>query len=88
MNNTLQGSISVNSIFGKQWSRLDEFSRGSYSFPFAGSQDSTFREALGRPLGNLYWAGEATDGEWYAMTEGAYNTGLAAGKQVSRRFRS
>ena len=67
-----------------RWNQ-DEFSRGSYSFPsaMAAGNDASFREELGRPVGNLFWAGEACDGEWYATTAGAYDSGARAAEDIA-----
>ena len=35
-------------------------------------------------VGNLFWAGEATDSAWYATTVGAYESGIQAGRDVVR----
>ncbi len=59
----------------------DPFSFGSYSHipPFATPNDRT---ALGERAGALYFAGEATHRQYPATVHGAYQTGIAAAKQL------
>jgi monoamine oxidase len=64
--------------------KQDEFSRGAYSFPSPGVEGSArFQRTLRRPLGNLFWAGEALDANWYGTTAGAYASGTKAGEKIT-----
>jgi monoamine oxidase len=61
----------------------DPFARGSYSFC---SVDSTpeMRRELARPLdGKLFFAGEATNVDYYGTADGAYESGLRAAEEMS-----
>lgn len=60
-------------IFYHRWSK-DEFAQGSYSEPVVGTTSQDFKN-LGRKLGRLYFAGEATSEEWYGYLQGAYLSG-------------
>ena len=60
----------------------DPYSLGAYSFMGVGATPAD-RTMLGKPLvGSLYFAGEAVSENYAATMHGAYETGLAAGKEV------
>lgn len=64
-----------------QWQR-DPFAYGSYSFNALGVTPST-RKALAKPVANrLYFAGEATDPDYYGTVHGAYLSGQAVAALV------
>lgn len=59
----------------------DEFSRGSYSVVHPGATAKQF-DALGEPVGRLFFAGEATSMKHQGTVHGAYLSGLRAAKQI------
>jgi monoamine oxidase len=60
----------------------DAFARGSYSFNALGSK-SEMRSVLASPLNSqLYFAGEATDKDYFGTAHGAYLSGLRVAKDV------
>lgn len=60
----------------------DPFSFGSYSFNSVGSRPN-LRRRLATPLsGKLFFAGEATDENYFGTVHGAYLSGLRAAKEV------
>jgi monoamine oxidase len=60
----------------------DPFSFGSYSFNSVGSRPN-LRRRLSTPLsGKLFFAGEATDENYFGTVHGAYLSGLRAAKEV------
>lgn len=62
----------------------DPFSQGSYSFHAVGSSP-TMRKTLAKPLENrLFFAGEATEANYYSTTHGAYLSGLRAAKEMAK----
>jgi monoamine oxidase len=62
----------------------DPFARGSYSFCSVGSTPEMRRE-LARPLdGKLFFAGEATNVDYYGTADGAYQSGLRVAEEVLR----
>ncbi len=62
----------------------DPFARGSYSFCSVGSTPEMRRE-LARPLdGKLFFAGEATNVDYYGTADGAYQSGLRVADEVLR----
>ncbi|MDZ7868552.1 MAG: NAD(P)/FAD-dependent oxidoreductase [Rheinheimera sp.] len=64
-----------------RWS-TDPFSYGSYSFNAVGATP-TMRQTLAAPLGQqVFFAGEATQKEYFGTAHGAYLSGLAVAKQV------
>ena len=63
--------------------RSDPWTHGSYSYVPAGS---SFAEhaALGEPVGDkLFFAGEATSGDYPATVHGAYLSGVRAARQIA-----
>ena len=59
----------------------DPYSLGAYSFMGVGATPAD-RTTLGKPLaGSLYFAGEAVSENYAATMHGAYESGLAAGKE-------
>lgn len=63
--------------------RSDEFSGGAYSYDTVGFDLTKYRSALFEPIGNLYFAGEATDTDgWFATAVGAYTTGVKAASRI------
>jgi len=62
----------------------DPFSLGSYSFNAIGSNPK-MRDELAKPVnGRVYFAGEATNREYFATVHGAYLSGIRAAKEVLR----
>jgi monoamine oxidase len=60
----------------------DAFARGSYSFNALGSKPE-MRSVLASPLNSqLYFAGEATDKDYFGTAHGAYLSGLRVAKDV------
>jgi len=60
----------------------DPFSLGSYSYNSIGAVPE-MRQELAAPLGNaLFFAGEATDKDYFGTTHGAYLSGIRAAKEV------
>ncbi|MEB3271040.1 MAG: FAD-dependent oxidoreductase [Synechococcus sp.] len=60
----------------------DPFARGSYSFPALGSTPE-MRNLLARPVDRrLFFAGEATNKDFFATAHGAYWSGLRAAKEL------
>lgn len=60
----------------------DPFALGSYSFNALGSVPLMRRE-LARPAGNrLFFAGEATDQDYFGTVHGAYNSGVRAAREI------
>jgi monoamine oxidase len=59
----------------------DKFTRGSYSFVASESLPGDY-DLMAKPVGNLYFAGEATCGTHPATVHGAYLSGLRAAAEV------
>lgn len=60
----------------------DPFSFGSYSFNSVGSRPN-LRRRLATPIsGKVFFAGEATDEDYFGTVHGAYMSGLRAAKEV------
>ncbi|MFO0921379.1 MAG: FAD-dependent oxidoreductase [Pirellulales bacterium] len=60
----------------------DPFALGSYSFNAVGSTPK-MRNQLAAPLGNsLFFAGEATERDYFGTAHGAYLSGLRAAKEI------
>jgi monoamine oxidase len=60
----------------------DPFSQGSYSFNALGSTPK-MRKVLAAPIGRvLYFAGEATEGDYFGTAHGAYLSGLRVAKEI------
>jgi monoamine oxidase len=61
----------------------DPYTLGSYSFNAVGmAQDA--RAKLAAPINHkLYFAGEATDSDYYGTVHGAYLSGLDTAKKIS-----
>ena len=63
--------------------RSDEFSGGAYSYDTVGIDVARNRKALSEPMGNMFFAREATDtDDWHGTTVGAYATGVKAASSV------
>ena len=61
----------------------DPFAYGSYSFQAVGSRPG-LRKELARPLSNkLFFAGEATEQDYFSTAHGAYLSGLRAAKGMA-----
>ena len=43
-------------------------------------------ENIGKNLGRLYFAGEATSEDWYGYMQGAYLTGEEKGKMIAEKI--
>ena len=63
-----------------RWGK-DRFARGSYSYVSTEAQPEDY-DAMAAPLGNLFFAGEATCGTHPATVHGAYISGLRAASEV------
>ena len=59
----------------------DPLARGAYSIPTISSPRAR-NEALERPVGRLYFAGEHTAGTWSGLMEGAMRSGIRAARQI------
>lgn len=70
--------------FITRWGQEEHF-RGSYSFSKAGRDHLEDAANLGERVGNVWFAGEATDlAEWHATTSAAWDSGeIAAGEMAS-----
>ncbi|KZZ87584.1 anon-37Cs-like protein [Ascosphaera apis ARSEF 7405] len=60
---------------------LDRFARGTYSHVAAGSLPGDY-DLIAKPVGNLFFAGEATCGTHPATVHGAYISGLRAASEI------
>lgn len=63
-----------------RWQK-DPFARGSYSYMGPAAQPGDY-ESMALPVGNLFFAGEATCGTHPATVHGAYLSGLRAASEV------
>jgi len=61
----------------------NEFFRGSWSNIAIGTTTKDF-DSMQRPVGNLYFAGEATDADYNGFVLGGYHSGEAVGKRILR----
>jgi monoamine oxidase len=61
--------------------RKDRFARGSYSYTGPDFRQDDY-EVMGKPVGNLFFAGEHTCGTHPATVHGAYISGLRAASEV------
>lgn len=61
--------------------RKDRFARGSYSYVGAEALPGDY-DLMAKPVGNLFFAGEATCGTHPATVHGAYLSGLRAASEV------
>lgn len=63
--------------------RSEEYSGGAYSYDTVGLNMRSFRSALFEPIGNLYFAGEASDSDgWFGTAVGAFSTGVKAASRI------
>ncbi|KAJ7382948.1 hypothetical protein OS493_031724 [Desmophyllum pertusum] len=69
-------------IFYSKWSN-NPFVRGSYANPEVGTTNADFHN-LGGKLGKLYFAGEATDPDWWGFAQGAYFTGESKATEIAQ----
>jgi len=63
----------------------DPLAFGSYSWTAVGGKEATKkkRRTLAAKVGKqLFWAGEATDEDWYGTTVGAYKSGIRAAQEI------
>ena len=63
-----------------RWAK-DRFAKGSYSYVGTEARPDDY-ELMAKPVGNLYFAGEATCGTHPATVHGAYLSGLRAAAEV------
>ncbi|KAM5433910.1 putative sarcosine oxidasee (formaldehyde-forming) [Microsporum ferrugineum] len=63
----------------------DRFSQGSYSYVAADALPGDY-DAMAKPIGDLYFAGEATCGTHPATVHGAYLSGLRVASEVIDSF--
>jgi monoamine oxidase len=61
--------------------KSDKFARGSYSYVAAQARPGDY-DLMAKPIGNLFFAGEATCGTHPATVHGAYLSGLRAASEV------
>jgi monoamine oxidase len=73
------------SVIVSRW-HADPYSRGSYSYYRLGSRPSD-RTELGKPVGALFFAGEATHLRYPSTTHGALMSGQRAALQVVTRLK-
>lgn len=59
----------------------DKFTRGTYSYVAADALPEDY-DLMAKPIGNLYFAGEATCGTHPATVHGAYLSGLRAASEI------
>ncbi|VEU41047.1 unnamed protein product [Pseudo-nitzschia multistriata] len=63
--------------------RSDEFSGGAYSYDAGGIESSRYRKTLSEPMGNVFFAGEATvSNGWQGTAVAAYTSGVEAARSV------
>jgi len=60
----------------------DPFFKGSYASPKVGRNHNNDAEILRRPIGCLFFAGEATSVGWYGSVTGAYTSGNDAAVSI------
>lgn len=63
---------------------LDRFTRGSYSYAKVGSSPQDFAKMC-KPVGNLYFAGEATHRSHLATAHGAFMSGIREAARIIER---
>ena len=61
--------------------------QGAYSEPVVGMTSEDW-ENIGKNLGRLYFAGEATSEDWYGYMQGAYWTGDKKGNMIAENISS
>ena len=71
--------LDFDSVLVSTWAE-DPWVRGAYSARSATSPMDT--EALARPVGPLFFAGEHTAGVWHGLMEGALRSGARAAQQL------
>ncbi|CAN8061561.1 unnamed protein product [Agarophyton chilense] len=64
--------------------KADRFSRGSYSYAKVGTTPQDYIE-ISRPIGDLYFAGEATHRDHPATAHGAYMSGVREAARIIAR---
>jgi monoamine oxidase len=65
--------------------KADKFTRGTYSYVAADTLPGDY-DLVAQPVGNLYFAGEATCGTHPATVHGAYLSGLRAAGEIMERI--
>ncbi len=60
----------------------EEWSKGCYAALYPTGAWTNFRDALSKPVDNIYWAGTETASVWYGYIEGAVRAGERAARQV------
>lgn len=75
-----QQNLDIKNIIATRWWN-DGFARGSYSYIPTGAAPADI-SALAAPVGNIYFAGEATEPTHYSYLHGAYLSGIRAGNEV------
>lgn len=75
------GIPNATEIVLNKWSQ-NPYVRGSWSDPVIGTDSSVHANMAGR-LKNLFFAGEATDGDWYGFMQGAYYSGLKGANEIA-----
>ena len=68
----------------QDWSQ-EALAKGAYSHPTLGAHGK--RQALTRPMGNVFFAGEATQEDINPCVQGAMQTGIRAADQVQDSFK-
>ncbi|KAI9802186.1 MAG: hypothetical protein M1825_002906 [Sarcosagium campestre] len=71
-------------VIVSRWAK-DRFARGTYSYVGHRARPDDYDE-MSKPVGNLYFAGEATCGTHPATVHGAYLSGLRAASEVLESF--
>ena len=71
-------------IYYHRWSK-EPLTQGAFSDPVVGMTSKDW-ENIGKNLGRLYFAGEATSEEWYGYMQGAYLTGDKKGKMIAENI--
>ena len=78
--------VDVEEVGGHDWV-ADEFSRGTWPV-FRPGQLSTYLQDLQRDEGRVFMAGSEVANGWSGFIDGAIETGLSAGRRVSRYLQS
>ncbi|PFX17976.1 Polyamine oxidase [Stylophora pistillata] len=79
-----EGIPEATDIYYHRWSK-EPLTQGAFSDPVVGMTSKDW-ENIGKNLGRLYFAGEATSEEWYGYMQGAYLTGDKKGKMIAENI--
>jgi hypothetical protein len=72
--------FSISELYVSKFSQ-NPYIRGSYSNAVVGTTSADFENLLGR-VGDLFFAGEAADEEYWGYVQGGYLTGLRQAKVI------